>query len=192
MEELIIICTPNDIYKGKTEQDIARTYTQMTILDWEKLISINASYKPLKGNEITVKSILRKKDYSLLMNKKKGRDIILTAFLNTPYTKVGDVSGTFVASSYLFNLEFRNLLLPDIDFIQISGESRVRDAAFEIERFYQGYGWNTDVISSKDIKTLKVSPVSDRFNDEVEIVDPEVLIGIAKKKVKYSLKNLCF
>lgn len=182
--ELIIFCNPMQAYSRKLEQDVARDYTQMAIDDYDKLIHFDEKYM----------SFVETPDYQSITGQKNGRNLLLSLFANQPIIRVGDIDNRFQSSSYLFNPESNDekLLLPDLDIVQIEGIYQVRDAANIIEQFYEQYGWQVYIFDGKITDKKEISPNSNRFNQSIQMINPEVLREIAKEKVNYSLTDLCF
>jgi len=184
MSELIIFCNPKQVYLGKLEQDVARDYTKMAIEDYDKLISFDKKYIPF----------VETPDYESIVGQKNGRNLLLTLFANQPMIRVGDINNKFQSSSYLFNPESsdEDLLLPDLDIVQIDGVSQVRDAANSIKHFYEMFGWQAYIFDGKIEDKKEINPTSNRYNQPIQIINPEILKEIAKEKVRYSLTDLCF
>ena len=183
MSELIVFCNPQQVYEGKLEQDIAREYTKMAIDDYDKLISFDEKYMPF----------VETPDYEFAIGKKGNRNLLLTLFAQQPMTRVGDVYENFKSSSYLFNPESKEgLCLPDLDVIQIEGNSQVRDAAKTIKQFYENFGWETYIFDGRIEERIVVNPISERYDKSIEIIPPEILREIAEETVEYDLEELCF
>jgi hypothetical protein len=184
VSELIVFCNPQRVYAGEPEQDIARDYTKMAIEDYDKLVSFDKEYL----------HYVETPDYGSVVGKKNGRNLRLTLFAQQPMIKVGNIGESFTSSSYLFNPESTNgeLLLPDLDIVQISGAFQVRRAANTIGDFYKKFGWRTYVFEGTVGDRMKINSATNRFNQPIEILNPDVLREIAKEKVGYSLADLCF
>jgi len=184
MSELIIFCNPKQVYQGKLERDVARDYTKMAMEDYDKLISFDKKYLPFV--EIP--------DYETVVGQKNGRNLLLTLFANQPMIRVGSIDNRFKSSSYLFNPESEreDLLLPDLDIIQIDGVSQVKNAANKIKQFYDKFGWQTYIFDGNILDKKEINPTSDRYNHSIQIINPEILRDIAKEKVGYNTKDLCF
>ena len=184
MSELIIFCIPQQVYAGKPEQDIAKEYTKMAIEDYDRLISFDENYMPF----------VEAPDYGSVVGQKNERNLLLTLFAQQPMIRVGDINNNFLSSSYLFNPESSDegLLLPDLDIIQINGDSQVREAANTIKQFYEEFGWRAYIFEGKITERKEINPAYGRYKQPIEIIDPDVLREIAKEKVGYSLTDLCF
>ena len=184
MSELIIFCNPRQVYQGKLEQDVARDYTKMAIEDYDRLIFFDKKYMPF----------VETPDYETIVGQKNGKNLLLTLFANQPMIRVGTIDNRFQSSSYLFNpeSESEDLLLPDLDIVQINGVSQVRDAANTIKQFYDKFGWQTYIFDGKISDKKEINPTSDRYNHSIQIINPEILRDIAKEKVGYNPKDLCF
>ena len=184
MPKLIIICNPEDAYREKLEQDVAREYTKMAINDYDRLVSFDQKYLPF----------VETPDYEANVGKKQGRNLTLTLFTQQPMIRIGDIQGSFISSSYLFNPESGHdeLLLPDLDIIQIEGASQVREGADIIKAFYEKFGWKIFIYDGKITDIKKVKSPSERFEDKIEIINPTALQELAKEKVGYSITDLCF
>ena len=184
MSELIIFCNPKQVYSGRLEQDIARDYTKMAITDYDKLISFDQKYMPF----------VETPDYESIVGQKNGRNLLLTLFANQPMIRVGNINNKFQSSSYLFNPESsdEDLILPDLDIVQIEGLSQVEDAAKTIKQFYERFEWKAYIFDGKIEDKKEINPTSSRYNQSIQIINPEFLREIAKEKIGYSLTDLCF
>ncbi|MBT7296445.1 hypothetical protein HN836_02200, partial [Candidatus Woesearchaeota archaeon] len=182
--ELIIFCNPKQVYSGKLEQEVARDYTKMAIEDYDKLISFDKKYM----------TFVETPDYETVVGQKNGRNLLLILFANQPMIRIGSINNRFKSSSYLFNPESENeeVLLPDLDIVQIDGVSQVRSAANTIKQFYDKFGWQTYIFDGKITDKQEINPTSDRYNHSIQIMNPELLRNIAKEKVDYNPKDLCF
>jgi len=184
MSELIVFCTPLQVYAELLEQEVAGKYTKMAIEDYDSLISFDETYMPF----------VETPDYEFVVGQKNGRNLLLTLFAQQPMIRVEDIENNFLYSSYLFNPESsdEDLLLPDLDIIQINGDSQVREAANTIRQFYENFGWRTSIFEGIITDRIEINPTSGRYNQPIEIIDPDVLREIAKEKVRYSITDLCF
>ncbi len=183
MSELIVFCNPQQVYRGKLEQDVARDYTKMAIEDYDKLISFDEKYMPF----------VETPDYDSNVGSKNGRSLLLTLFAQQPMIRVGNVHRNFQSSSYLFNPESDSeLLLPDLDIVQLEGNSQIKDAAKTIKQFYEAFGWKAYIFDGKISDKQEITPTSSRLQKTIEIINPAILRYIAKEKVRYVLDNLCF
>jgi hypothetical protein len=180
MSELILFCSPGDLYKGKVEEQVAKQYKKFAIDDYDELIEFESDYDPLKP------------DYIARLNPKEDRDLILTIFFNQPMIKIGNLSGKFFSSSYLFNPKSDSgLSLPDLDVVQIGGKGNVNLAMENIKQLYEKNKWKV-YVHEGDIRKMVVPAGSSRFEGSIEIMYPGDLIGIAKEKLNYNSSELCF
>jgi len=187
MTELFVICNPGEVYKGMPEQEVARKYTSMAIDDYDKLIEFEESYMPH----------VETPDFEAKIGAKGNKDLMVTAFIRQPIVRVGPINEWFTSSSYLFNPASGDseLLLPDLDIVQISGSTKVREAAEEIKQFYEQYGWQVCVFEGDFNKRKKVAPTSGRYKQSylnIWVLEPEALRKLAHEKTGYSLDDLCF
>ena len=190
MTELIVFCNPGNAYEGKKEHEVAIDYTSMAIDDYDKLVSFDKTYSKFANTP----------DFETKIGKKRNKNLILTLFAQQPVIRVGNISSSFVSSSYLFNPEYHNfgyitdkeLLLPDLDIIQIEGSSKTKEAANIIKKFYKKYGWSVYIFDGRINEREIIQPTSKRFDELLEIISPEALMSIAKEKVNYNLNDLCF
>ncbi|MFC2142878.1 hypothetical protein ACFLQN_00595 [Candidatus Aenigmatarchaeota archaeon] len=184
MSELIVFCNPGQVYRGRSELDVARAYTEMAITEYDRLVGFRSDYSDHAETP----------DFEYVTGRKGGRDLQLTLFARQPMIKVGNVNAPFTSSSYLFNptIEHRDLLLPDLDIVQLDGPSQVRDAADAISEFYRDHGWTVHIFDGSVPKTTTVKPTSDRLGGSIEIYSPDVLREIAKERVGYDKDRLCF
>ena len=184
MKELFVFCSPGNAYKGLSEQEVAKAYTQMAIDDYDNLVSFDESYIPFLETPDLVKH----------WGVKSGRNLLLTVFSEQPVLSVGKVIDSFTSTSYLFNPAYSidELLLPDLDIVQLKGTSQVHDAANAIKQFYDSYGWNTYVSDEKITERVAVNPTSDRLDQSILMVHPNTLRVIAKDTVGYNFNKLSF
>ncbi|MCK4634580.1 MAG: hypothetical protein KAT37_01780 [Candidatus Aenigmarchaeota archaeon] len=183
MIKRMVFCNPEDTYKGKSEEEVARIYTKMAIEDYDKLISFEESYMPH----------VETPDYVRKVSEKENRDLMLTLFAKQPVTRVGQIKSNFTSSSYLFNpASDSNQLLPDLDVIELEGGKDTENAAYEIASFYVDYGWSAAVVDTEILKTKNMKPDSNRFGDSLEIKDPKSIINLAAFQVDYNKKKFCF
>lgn len=184
MGEFVLFCNPGDVYRGKPEPEAALEYRKMAIEDYDRLISFEEPYM----------EFVEKADFTAKAGRKEGRDLNLTLFAMQPIIKVGAVINNFTSSSYLFNPQpvFEGLMLPDLDVIHIVGPQSAKDAAGEIKRFYESYGWAVYVSEGAVIEKIAINANPERFPEPLLVFDPEILLGIAEEKAGYDREKLCF
>lgn len=193
MNSLILFCKPDNTYRGLSENQTAKEYTHMAIDEYDKLIKFAKKYE----------LFLITPDFEELIGKKEGKNIWLTLFAQQAMIQVGKLNQEFTSSSYLFNPENDNkeLLLPDLDVIQMKGSYQVREATEIIRRFYESFGWQTYIFDGAIQETKLIRPQSEiivegetikRFQNKINIINPEELKQIAKEKINYNLEKLCF
>ena len=184
--ERLIFCMPGGIYRGKSELQVAEGYTKMAIIDYDKLISFGEEYMPF----------VEVPDYEEVVSKKNGRNLLLTLFSQQKMIRVGGVKEDFISSSYLFNPSHslkEDLLLPDLDIVQISGESFVDLAVKTIGDFYKRRGWEFKVIK-RGFPSKKSVKLEDNWRglNKLEIFDPLELLVLSQDLVGYDPSLLCW
>jgi len=184
MLERVLFFTPGKTYKRMKEKDAATAYTHMAIKEFDSLMKFDAKYAPF----------LETPDYETVVRQKRGRDLGLTLFAQQPVIKVGPISATFTASSFLFNPKAStgNLLLPDLDIIQISGETRIQEAINRLRTFYRQRGWSSYVHSEPIDKKVGIDCEPPRNLGRIQIGDPLELLRIATELGGHNPEDLCF
>ena len=166
------------------EQDAAAAYKYMAIHEFDSLVGFDASYSPF----------LETPDHEAVVGGKGGRDFVLTLFAQQPMIRVGPIFSDFTASSFLFNprASAEDLLLPDLDVVQISGEIMVQQAIDRLRTFYRQRGWNSYVHTEPISKKIGITCDPKRNSGQIQICDPRELLRIAVEFGGYDPEDLCF
>ena len=187
MTEIYLFCCPGNAYgEIVDEKEIAKIYTDMAIKDYDKLITFNKNYMPF----------VETSDYQeVLSTKKSERKLELNVFYEQPVIRVGNIDAKLNSTSYLFNPVHSlgcDLLLPGLDVIQLEGDNSAA-AADEIQRFYNKYRWDVYTHKESIEKTKTIEPINSRiFAEPLMIVEPTVLLDIARTNFGYDAGNLAF
>ena len=192
MTDLVLFCIPKEeTYKHLSELEIAQKYTQMAIEDYDSFISFDPQYseKQIQYNRKPTPQI-EVPDYEATIGRKNGLDLMLSLFSQQPVTKIGNIKNKFITSSYLFNIadeDASNLLLPDLDVVELTGQRNLINAAMSIRDFYQSYGWQVHVHDQKLKKERIIETTSTRLGNEIKTFKPNLLRNIAHEKLGYEL-----
>lgn len=176
MNDLILICNPFNAYSGKLEDDVAREYFNLAIVQFDRLVGFDKAYDAFK--EIP--------DHVEIVGEKKGRKLSLTLFAEQPIVRVGNIHARLASSSYLFNtLSEKGNPLPDLDVVHLFGRQDVLPSAMKIKSLYENAGWLTylDELGSRELEMIQMS--SSRFKNPRTILYPQYLLDLAEKKAGY-------
>jgi len=182
---ILLLCAPGDVYKGMSEKEVDRAYTQMAIKDFDRLVEFRPEYRPF----------METPDATVVAGQKGDRKLVMSLFIQ-PIIRIGNLEADIEAWSYLFNPESKYGLLPDLDAIHLRKGNKVREAAEIIKEFYESYGWQTYILEDDLPKRDTMVGVNPERNltpgDRVAIMSPSELRRIAYGKLNYSLDELCF
>lgn len=183
-EELILFCNPADRYRGMLEADVAREYEQMSIDDFDSLVTFSPDYH----------NFMDIADFEGVVNEKQGREVSLVFYGWQQVEKIGLIESTFITSSYIFHPQPASedeIILPDLEIVKIAG-NKALDAAKVVEEFYVKNGWDVHTTTEKINERIEAAPLTTvRFKGTISLLAPEKLMEIAEQ-AGYDPVNLYF
>ena len=154
----------------------------MALTEFDQFVKSSPEYLPY----------LEIPDFSNTPWIKETRQIIMTIFANQPLIQVWNIRSNFKASSYLFNPEtnFKGLLLPDLDIVEVIWTRQALEAIKKIRDFYESFWWTTWIYKIKIKKSELIYPK--RCPSGIWVMDPTDLFNLAWDIINWNNQQLYF